>query len=166
MIRRMLPASAAGALAAALLIGGSAPAAHADAAATHTKAEKISFAKNLTQNSLGSARDWLWARKYKDSKGIKDYGFNWNTNYCSNSPDTVAGVSFKNACARHDFGYRNFKALVGVSKLISDHKTRIDKAFYADMLIACTSASTTKKKISCQNTALTYYQIVKRYIPS
>jgi hypothetical protein len=166
MIRRVLPAAAAGALATAFLIGGSAPAAHAAAAFTKTKAPKIAFALNLTKNSSGSARDWMWARQYQNSKGIKDYDFNWNTNYCSHSPDKVAGVSLKNACARHDFGYRNFKKLVGINKLIRDHKSRIDNAFYGDLLRACDSASNSVKRKTCKYAAANYYAIVKAYKPS
>ena len=39
------------------------------------------------------------------------YGFDWSTDYCSASPDQPLGFDFRLSCWRHDFGYRNYKAV-------------------------------------------------------
>ncbi|MBJ6622121.1 phospholipase A2 [Streptomyces sp. DHE17-7] len=60
------------------------------------------------------------------------------------------------ACARHDFGYRNYKA----AGQFDANKSRLDSAFYEDMKRVCTGY-TGEKNTACNSTAWTYYQAVK-----
>lgn len=63
---------------------------------------------------------------------------------------------FDNACARHDFGYRNYKA----AGQFDANKSRLDSAFYEDMKRVRTGY-TGEKNTACNSTAWTYYQAVK-----
>jgi hypothetical protein len=61
-------------------------------------------------------------------------------------------------CRRHDFGYRNYKA---VSQFPAN-KDRIDSAFYFDMKQVCAGYSGLSKS-TCDGLAWTYYQAVKQF---
>ncbi|PCG84779.1 hypothetical protein CIB93_17350 [Streptomyces sp. WZ.A104] len=128
-----------------LITAGSAAAAPAD---------KPQVLSSWTQTSASSYNAWNAARNNQGAWAA--YGFNWSTDYCSSSPDNPFGFPFQNSCARHDFGYRNYKA----AGTFSAHKSRIDSAFYADLKRVC-AAYSGAKRTSCNSTAWTYYQAVK-----
>ncbi|MFD8143414.1 phospholipase [Streptomyces sp. NPDC059708] len=86
------------------------------------------------------------------------YGFDWSTDYCTSSPDNPFGFPFKEACARHDFGYRNYRAAGGFQANIS----RLDEAFHADLERVCARYAG-GRKASCEGTAWTYYQAVRAF---
>lgn len=67
-------------------------------------------------------------------------------------------LPFSTSCARHDFGYRNYKAL----GTFSANKTRVDSAFYEDLKRVCAGYSGASKT-ACNSTAWTYYQAVKAF---
>ncbi|MEU4843914.1 phospholipase A2 [Streptomyces gilvosporeus] len=169
------------ALSGALLTTGAAPAladsaptgtASHSAAAAVTKAQKLAKMKSLTQDSNASTGKWLDAmnQHLAHKQSIEKYKFNWNTDYCSNSPDTQpGGYSFKMGCWRHDFGYRNYKSLVGNYYFKKDHKKRIDKALLRDLYSACDykpwadpypPAARARLKAACRKAARTYYGAV------
>lgn len=102
MLRQMrLSAGAAvAAVAAALLTAAPAQAAPAD------KPEVLS---RWTQTSASSYQSWYAARQNQAAWAA--YGFDWSTDYCTTSPDNPYGYPFALSCARHDFGYRNYKAM-------------------------------------------------------
>ncbi len=83
------------------------------------------------------------------------YAFDWSTDYCSSSPDNPFGFPFATSCARHDFGYRNYKA----AGAFDANKSRLDSAFYEDLKRVCAAYSGATKS-SCNSTAWTYYQAV------
>lgn len=83
----------------------------------------------------------------------------WTTDYCSNSPDSGPGFNFKNACTRHDFGYRNYKRY-GVFN--SGGKDYTDYIFYNDMKADCAARSWYQRP-TCYSLAWTYYQAVKNF---
>jgi hypothetical protein len=139
--------SAALALPAALLPAGSASAAPAD---------KLQVLSSWTQTSASSYNAWAAARANQGAWSA--YGFNWSTDYCSTSPDNPFGFPFKMSCARHDFGYRNYKA-VG---RFDANKSRLDSAFYEDLKRVCNRYSGWTRS-SCNSTAWTYYQAVKAF---
>jgi hypothetical protein len=146
MLRRLAaPAVLAGlALSAVLLPATSASAAPAD---------KLQVMSSWTQTSATSYNAFMAARN--NTGAWSAYGFDWSTDYCSSSPDNPFGFPFKNACSRHDFGYRNYKA-VG---LFSANKDRIDSALYEDLKRVCNGYSGATKT-SCDGTAWVYYQAV------
>ncbi|WP_282686663.1 MULTISPECIES: phospholipase [unclassified Streptomyces] len=147
MRRRFTVTLAAVALSLPLALGtaGSASAAPAD---------KPQVLSSWTQTSASSYNAWNAARNNQGAWAA--YGFNWSTDYCSSSPDNPFGFPFQNSCARHDFGYRNYKA----AGTFSANKARIDSAFYEDLKRVCARYSGATKT-SCNSTAWTYYQAVK-----
>ncbi|MFF8843113.1 phospholipase [Streptomyces sp. NPDC015127] len=146
MRRRLALPLAAAALAvpAALLPAGTASAAPAD---------KPQVLSSWTQTSATSYNAWAAARANQSAWSA--YGFDWSTDYCSSSPDNPFGFPFKTACARHDFGYRNYKA----AGTFATNKTRLDSAFYEDMKRVCARYSGATRT-SCNSTAWTYYRAV------
>ena len=146
-MRRLATSLAATAVAAAATVALSGPA-HA------APADKPQVLSSWTQTSASSYNTWLAARNNQGAWSA--YQFDWSTDYCSKSPDNPFGFPFKTACARHDFGYRNYKAI----GTFSANKARLDSAFYEDLKRVCNGYSGASKT-ACNSTAWTYYQAVK-----
>lgn len=146
-MRRLATSLAATAVAAAATVALSGPA-HA------APADKPQVLSSWTQTSASSYNAWLAARNNQGTWSA--YQFDWSTDYCSKSPDNPLGFPFKTACARHDFGYRNYKAM----GTFSANKARLDSAFYEDLKRVCNGYSGASKT-ACNSTAWTYYQAVK-----
>jgi hypothetical protein len=146
-MRRLATSLAATAVAAAATVALTGPA-HA------APADKPQVLSSWTQTSASSYNAWLAARNNQGAWAA--YQFDWSTDYCSKSPDNPLGFPFKTACARHDFGYRNYKAM----GTFSANKARLDSAFYEDLKRVCNGYSGASKT-ACNSTAWTYYQAVK-----
>ncbi|GGY60187.1 phospholipase [Streptomyces xanthochromogenes] len=129
-------------------------AALATAPAQAAPADKAQVLASFTQTSAASSNAWQAA--HNDQSRWSAYGFDWSTDYCSSSPDNPFGFPFKLSCARHDFGYRNYKA----AGQFPANKARVDSALYEDLKRVCNTYSSAKKA-SCDATAWTYYQAVK-----
>ncbi|MFG2310505.1 phospholipase [Streptomyces sp. NPDC048566] len=138
-------AASAMALAAVTATAGTAAAAPAD---------KPQVLASWTQTSASSYNLWVAARANRAAWSA--YSFDWSTDYCSSSPDNPFGFPFATSCARHDFGYRNYKA----AGTFSANKSRLDSAFYEDLKRVCNSYGGATKT-ACTSTAWTYYQAVK-----
>ncbi|WP_086831459.1 phospholipase [Streptomyces sp. NRRL B-24572] len=147
MPRRFARSLLAAGIAAPLLLMASG---QAEAAVPTDKAAVLS---SWTQTSVSSYDAWNAARQ--NQAAWSAYQFDWSTDYCTTSPDNPFGFPFKNACARHDFGYRNYKA----AGTFSANKDRLDSAFYADLKRVCAGYSGATAT-SCNATAWTYYQAV------
>ncbi|SDP55428.1 phospholipase A2 [Streptomyces sp. cf386] len=119
-------------------------------------ADKPQVLASWTQTSASSYNSWVAARGNQSAWAA--YGFDWSTDYCSSSPDNPFGFPFSTSCARHDFGYRNYKALGAFDA----NKARIDSAFYEDLKRVCAGYSGATKT-ACNSTAWTYYQAVKAF---
>ncbi|WP_377270530.1 phospholipase [Peterkaempfera sp. SMS 1(5)a] len=124
--------------------------------ASAAPADKSAVLSSWTQTSAASYNAWYAA--HQNQSAWSAYGFDWSTDYCSDSPDNPLGFPFKNACARHDFGYRNYKA----AGTFSANKSRIDSAFYEDLKRVCGGYSGATAT-ACNGTAWTYYQAVKAF---
>ncbi|WP_432048393.1 phospholipase [Streptomyces asiaticus] len=146
-MRRLVTSLAATAVTAAATVALAAP-------AQAVPADKQQVLASWTQTSASSYNTWLAARNNQGAWA--SYQFNWSTDYCSSSPDNPFGFPFQTACARHDFGYRNHKAM----GIFDANKARIDSAFYEDLKRVC-NAYSGATKTSCDGTAWTYYQAVK-----
>nr|WP_315904412.1 phospholipase [Streptomyces mirabilis] len=145
----------------------------AQATPTVTKGQTLAKLKTLTGNSESSETNWdLALGQYRTNKqAIKKYKFNWSTDYCSASPDKIpGGYDFSLGCYRHDFGYRNYKHLVGQTAFRRDHKARIDKALLGDLNRVCgqkfwadpyTPPVRKRLKAACYKTATKYYNAVR-----
>ncbi|MFD7920573.1 phospholipase [Streptomyces sp. NPDC059740] len=116
-------------------------------------ADKAQVLSRWTQTSAASYNEWLAADQ--NQSAWSSYGFDWSTDYCSTSPDNPFGFPFKTACARHDFGYRNYKA----AGTFDANKARLDNMLYADLERVCAGYSGATKS-SCDATAWTYYHAV------
>ncbi|MFD5496629.1 phospholipase [Streptomyces sp. NPDC001812] len=149
MHRRLATALAASALAAVSVLG---TATAADAA----PADKAQVLSNWTQTSASSYNQWVAARS--NQAAWSAYQFNWSTDYCSTSPDNPFGFPFATSCARHDFGYRNYKA----AGSFDANKARLDSAFYEDLKRVCAGYGGATKT-TCNSTAWTYYQAVRAF---
>ncbi|MCK7625990.1 phospholipase [Streptomyces sp. RS10V-4] len=126
----------------------------ATAPAQAAPADKPQVLAAFTQTDAGSYGTWLAARNNQAKWAA--YGFDWSTDYCSKSPDNPFGFPFKLSCARHDFGYRNYKK----AGTFSANKARLDSALHADLKRVCAGYSGAKKT-SCDGLAWTYYEAVK-----
>ncbi|MFC9282533.1 phospholipase [Streptomyces collinus] len=125
-------------------------------AATAAPADKPQVLANFTQTTASSYNAWAAARANQSAWSA--YAFDWSTDYCSSSPDNPLGFPFKMSCARHDFGYRNYKA----AGTFSANKARLDSALYEDLKRVCNGYGGATKT-ACNSTAWTYYQAVKAF---
>jgi hypothetical protein len=123
------------------------------APATAAPADKPQVLSSWTQTSASSYDAWLSARNSQSAWAA--YEFDWSTDYCSSSPDNPFGFPFELSCARHDFGYRNHKAL----GIFDANKSRLDSAFYEDLKRVCDGYSGATES-ACDSLAWTYYQAV------
>jgi Prokaryotic phospholipase A2 len=149
MRRRTLAALAVSASALLAVVAATVPASAAPA-------DKPQVLSSWTQTSASSYDAFISARNNQGAWAA--YGFDWSTDYCSDSPDNPLGFPFQLSCARHDFGYRNYKA----EGDFSANKARLDSMLYADLERVCTSYSGTKKT-ACDDLAWTYYEAVKNF---
>jgi hypothetical protein len=133
-----------------LLLGLAAPA-HAV-----TLSEKLALLSSWSQPTAASRAAFF--NGYSHAGNYAAYNLDWSTDLCSTSPDQPAGFDFRNSCRRHDFGYRNYKA-VGQ---FPANKSRIDDAFYNDMKSVCAGYSGARRT-ECDGLAWTYYQAVKKF---
>jgi len=119
-------------------------------------ADKAAVLSSWTQTSVTSYNAFFAARANRDAWSA--YAFDWSTDYCSSSPDNPFGFPFANSCVRHDFGYRNYKAM----GTFPANKDRLDSAFYEDMKRVCARYSFVTAS-ACYSTAWTYYQAVRTF---
>lgn len=117
-------------------------------------ADKAAVLSSWTQTSVTSYNAFFAARANQGAWSA--YGFDWSTDYCSSSPDNPFGFPFNRSCVRHDFGYRNYKAIGAFAA----NKSRIDSAFYADLKRVCANYGGATK-VSCDSLAWTYYNAVR-----
>jgi hypothetical protein len=146
-ITRLLLASVAGIV---LSLAAAAP------AAAVTLEEKVGVMSTWSQPNSTSYNAWNGGRL--DQGAWTEYGFDWSTDYCSTSPDQPLGFDFRLSCHRHDFGYRNYKA-VGQ---FPENKSRIDDAFYYDLRTKCATYSVWVRS-ACYSLAWSYYQAVRAF---
>ncbi|MFD3502434.1 phospholipase [Streptomyces sp. NPDC058676] len=149
MHRRLATGMAASTLALITVVG-------AAATAVAAPADKPQVLAGWTQTSGSSYNSWATARA--NQAAWSAYAFDWTTDYCSSSPDNPFGFPFQMSCARHDFGYRNYKA----AGAFSANKSRLDSAFHEDLKRVC-AKYTGGTKTACDSTAWTYYQAVKAF---
>jgi hypothetical protein len=125
----------------------------ASPASAVTLTDKLTVLSTFTQPTSPSQSAWYAARQQQSAWSA--YGLDWSTDYCSDSPDNPLGFDFKLSCARHDFGYRNYKA-VGQ---FPANKARIDNSFYFDLRAKCATYSIWVRS-ACYGLAWTYYEAV------
>ncbi|MET9426803.1 phospholipase [Streptomyces sp. NPDC003036] len=120
-------------------------------------ADKPQLLSAWTQPSAASYNTWWAARQ--NQAAWSSYAFDWSTDYCSGAPDNPLGFPFQYSCARHDFGYRNYKA----AGQFEANKARLDTAFHEDMKRVCARYAGDAVRVSCHTMAWTYYQGVSAF---
>ncbi|MFC3501522.1 phospholipase [Micromonospora krabiensis] len=148
MPRRIATLLTTGTLALLVVLGLASP-----ASAAVSREQKLAVLSSWTQTSASSYNSWNSGRLNKGA--WSEYAFDWSTDYCSSSPDNPLGFSFELSCYRHDFGYRNHKAM----GIFSANKSRLDDAFYADLKRVCATYNSVVRP-ACLSLAWTYYQAV------
>jgi hypothetical protein len=118
--------------------------------------DKPAVLSSWTQATTDSRNAWNSARTNQSAWAA--YAFDWSTDYCSDSPDQPLGFDFRLPCYRHDFGYRNYKAM----GTFSANKTRLDDMFYFDLKAKCATYSVLVRS-TCNGLAWTYYQAVRAF---
>ncbi|MGW7080814.1 phospholipase A2 [Streptomyces sp. NPDC054866] len=116
----------------------------------------------LTRSTETSVTDWRATRKLA-KQGVDRWNFRWDTDYCTRLADKPGGFDFRLSCARHDFGYRNYKQLIGKTAFAgSTHERRVDKAFLFDMNRQCAAQphKTKAERAKCRKKAKAYYERV------
>ncbi|WP_419997377.1 phospholipase [Streptomyces boninensis] len=116
--------------------------------------DKPQLLSSWTQTSASSANAFHAARAEMGKYAA--YNFDWSTDKCSSSPDNPFGFPFEKSCIRHDFGYRNYKAMGAFPA----NKDRLDSAFYEDLKRVCNGYSGATGT-ACDGLAWTYYQAVR-----
>src|SRR5215510_11604619 len=148
--RRLVPPLVAALVGLILALGLASPAAAA------TFDEKVAVLTSWTQPNSTSYNAWNSARLNQGAWA--DYAFDWSTDYCSASPDQPLGFDFRLPCWRHDFGYRNYKAM----GQFSANKSRIDSYFYFDLKAKCATYNVFVRP-ACNSLAWSYYQAVSTF---
>lgn len=121
-----------------------------------TAEQKLSVMSSWSQTSVDSYNAWNSGRLNQGAWAA--YGFDWSTDLCSLSPDNPLGFDFRLSCHRHDFGYRNYKAM----GQFPPNKSRIDDAFYSDLKRKCATYNVFVRP-ACLSLAWTYYQAVRAF---
>jgi len=121
-----------------------------------TVEQKAAVLSSWTQPNSASYNAWNAARLNQGAWAA--YGFDWGTDYCSDSPDQPLGFDFRIPCWHHDFGYRNYKNL----GTFSANKSRLDDMLYFDLKAKCATYNVFVRP-SCTSLAWTYYQAVKAF---
>ncbi|MEV4170483.1 phospholipase [Nonomuraea sp. NPDC049709] len=129
--------------------------AHPAPAYAVTLEQKLSALSALTSPTSAGAAAWYDA--WLDRASWTAYAFDWSTDLCSGSPDQPLGFDFRMPCRRHDFGYRNYRA---VSRFAAN-KEHVDSAFLFDMRQVCAGYEGVRKE-ACDRLARSYHQAVQR----
>lgn len=99
--------------------------------------------------------------EFRRARAARPGPFDWDNDSCSNSPDRPARYDFSGACARHDFGYRNYGVGPIQAAPFDDVRAGVDARFRADMFDECArwpGLSGTE----CRGFAKSYHQAVRK----
>ncbi|MFD9218803.1 phospholipase [Streptomyces sp. NPDC060064] len=135
---------------------GTAATARVQQVAAVTTAQKLARLRVLTGKDAKD--EWFNARV---NRAHDRYRFVWRTDGCSGVTNDPLGFHFWESCARHDFGYRNYKKMHAFS---SANRLRVDNSFLADMKWQCDKQwgpYTTAQRNACKRVANKYYQAVR-----
>ncbi|KAK4068678.1 hypothetical protein Purlil1_13733 [Purpureocillium lilacinum] len=119
------------------------------------------LAKRVTAQDLTITDQYLFDSSLSDfmdrSRAQDPSSLDWTNDGCSNAPDAPFGFRFLDACIRHDFGYRNYKAQ---GRFTESARAKIDNKFRKDLRDQCSSSGL---RLLCVFKADTYYWAVRNY---
>ncbi|KAB8195306.1 DUF5005 domain-containing protein [Nonomuraea phyllanthi] len=120
---------------------------------------KLQMYNHLTRIGADGRAWWSDAYFYRDYYSA--YDFNWSNDGCSYSADKPwiynKQVDFRKACHRHDFAYRNAKAMGIFGYQV---KRYADWAFLQDLYHECDAQLPSSYQRACTFTSNLYYQFV------
>ncbi|KAF1994716.1 secretory phospholipase A2 [Amniculicola lignicola CBS 123094] len=104
-----------------------------------------------------SMPDFIKAREAKNPSEL-----NWDADGCSHSPEEPFGFNFKDACNRHDFGYRNTEKQ---GRRNEELREKLDDQFLKDMTEWCKSGAKGwfGDANACEDTAKVYFEFVREF---
>ncbi|MBB3727409.1 phospholipase A2 [Nonomuraea dietziae] len=121
---------------------------------------------SLTENTTASWNTWLSVYPSPAGTLYDGYDFDWSNDLCSWAVDRPVlrlipyqRVDWRSSCARHDFGYRNYKA---IGKWNYNRKLRLDRLMLADMYRAC-DVQIRHANPECRALAGVYYTVVRQW---
>jgi hypothetical protein len=114
------------------------------------KLYKLTMLMALTQPTTSSWNNWYYAKTHGGAP-YQDYNFNWSSDNCSGPPKDFED-SFRIACQRHDFGFRNYKAMALCARV----RESLNYTFWVDMRRICGRFSGLKQ-FYCARWADVYY---------
>ena len=125
----------------------------ARAASASASGDRLAFVERQIDAPLA---DFLRARATADPR------FDWSTDGCSAPVVGSRGLTFdfRDACLRHDFGYRNLKAL---GRFDAARKLRADERFLDDMRASCARRRHALVRARCRDWALLFFLAVRRF---
>jgi hypothetical protein len=98
---------------------------------------------------------------FLSAKAAAPRPFDWSDDGCSVVPDHPLGLAFRDACRRHDFGYRNYGRGLRLDPTPA-RRRQIDRRFLADLQASCRGART-PMRVVCPALAWTYYEGVRAF---
>lgn len=115
---------------------------------------RLALLQSLTAPGPTSFTAWNTGRSVPSTYAA--YEFDWSTNLCTGAPDNPLGFPFELPCARHDFGYRNYKA----AQRFEANKERLDLTFYTDLQTTCAPYPADIRSV-CLALAAIYYDVLR-----
>jgi fibronectin type 3 domain-containing protein len=122
-------------------------------ATARPKPSKLTQLMIFTQPTAGSYNAWLGARQ--NQSAWADYNFDWHTDFCTDSPDEPFGFDFRLPCARHDFGFNNFRPM-GICDAV---KHELDFMLWTDLYRLCDTYGGLSG-VACRRVADVYYSVL------
>ncbi|MEU9148802.1 phospholipase A2 [Streptomyces sp. NPDC048349] len=133
-----------------------------------THAEKVARLTALTQFGTDATNAWYAAYGAHRTGKPDRYEFRWTSNVCNSpAPNSFGSYDFTLACIRHDFGYRNYRDLLGETAFRTSPagKQRIDLIFRQDLNQICDQRGwpirhTPGERTACKEAAKVYFGAV------
>jgi hypothetical protein len=85
--------------------------------------------------------------------------FDWGSDGCTDAPDDPNDWNFRDACSRHDFGYRNYGGGDVQASPTDATRAAVDDRFRDDLHDACAGVEERRR---CKAVAESYYAAVRR----
>lgn len=104
---------------------------------------------------------WLDApmEDFKRARAAAPEPFDWSSDGCTRSPDRPRGFDFTDACARHDFGYRNYGQGRVKANPTDAQREQVDLRLKGDLMNVCDRE---RERQSCRALAQTYFEVTRK----
>lgn len=96
---------------------------------------------------------------FKRAKAEAPEPLDWSSDGCTKSPDRPQGFDFKDACDRHDFGYRNYGQGRVKAKPTDAQREQVDLRLHGDLMNVCDHE---RERQKCRSIAETYFDFTRK----